>query len=586
METSARELLKKFRVADLKEVLRSTGGLVSGTKGTLLQRVYGMLHDESMCRTIEEQYQQQFGSLPENHVSPSFDLGSRSDSYDTPAQASLPRQTTRFIDNPFLIDEVRVFGPIGMLEGHAVPGWDAREFHCRLTSHHLSLLANPSFRLFLRCGDTAKPTAAAVGVVDFFPVNTTWEINGQHVTPNPTGRCKPLEITPFLRKPQGLASTLRLVAKRHHQQQLTFPTSTIEVVIAGVQSANVVLDQIIHTPEHQGRQFVIQQLQGDSSGDIITADEQNVKLTCPLTITRLKFPCRSTRCTHLQCFDARPFLMANEQKVSWRCPICNRHIKCSELRVDDFTQSILEGTGSDVKQVTLKSDGSWSLDTPRGSSPSKPPPPSSSSRQSTSSGEPEAKASKQTAHPTTSSSSSASMTSGGLGQMLAMPTPLPSSGMAHGMRGTGAMGVGMGGVEVQSTTAASSSLGDRMGGGVSAAPSLRYADGRPQPGGSTESSMLDFDQLFGQMPSAEWDALFQEVAPASRSFAPMSFPAYRTDHLQLNPFALSYPTATATATAATMAPLAFSSTAPAATSYEQLHTSQPSGTEDEPICLD
>ena len=39
---------------------------------------------------------------------------------------------------------------------------------------------------------------------------------------------------------------------------------------------------------------------------------------------RMTTPCRSSTCDHLQCFDASLYLMMNEKKPKWVCPVCNK----------------------------------------------------------------------------------------------------------------------------------------------------------------------------------------------------------------------------------------------------------------------
>ena len=39
---------------------------------------------------------------------------------------------------------------------------------------------------------------------------------------------------------------------------------------------------------------------------------------------RMTTPCRSSTCDHLQCFDASLYLMMNEKKPKWQCPVCNK----------------------------------------------------------------------------------------------------------------------------------------------------------------------------------------------------------------------------------------------------------------------
>lgn len=49
---------------------------------------------------------------------------------------------------------------------------------------------------------------------------------------------------------------------------------------------------------------------------------------------RMTTPCRSSTCDHLQCFDASLYLMMNEKKPKWQCPVCNKsgmHILTCDL---------------------------------------------------------------------------------------------------------------------------------------------------------------------------------------------------------------------------------------------------------------
>ena len=60
-------------------------------------------------------------------------------------------------------------------------------------------------------------------------------------------------------------------------------------------------------------------------------------------------PCRSSTCDHLQCFDASLYLMMNEKKPKWQCPVCNKsgmHIlTCLQLKISlcyFFSRQILQ----------------------------------------------------------------------------------------------------------------------------------------------------------------------------------------------------------------------------------------------------
>ena len=51
---------------------------------------------------------------------------------------------------------------------------------------------------------------------------------------------------------------------------------------------------------------------------------------------RMQLPCRAGTCSHLQCFDATTFLMMNEKKATWTCPVCDRPAPFHKLMTDRF----------------------------------------------------------------------------------------------------------------------------------------------------------------------------------------------------------------------------------------------------------
>jgi len=49
---------------------------------------------------------------------------------------------------------------------------------------------------------------------------------------------------------------------------------------------------------------------------------------------RMTVPCRASTCNHLQCYDAATYLMMNEKKPTWTCPVCDRPADFSKLNID------------------------------------------------------------------------------------------------------------------------------------------------------------------------------------------------------------------------------------------------------------
>jgi E3 SUMO-protein ligase PIAS1 len=86
-----------------------------------------------------------------------------------------------------------------------------------------------------------------------------------------------------------------------------------------------------------------------------------MSLKDPISTLRISTPCRSTVCTHNQCFDAESFLQLQEQAPTWTCPICNKTISYEGLAVDQYVEEILSKVRS-ADQVTIQPNGEWSTD--------------------------------------------------------------------------------------------------------------------------------------------------------------------------------------------------------------------------------
>lgn len=83
-------------------------------------------------------------------------------------------------------------------------------------------------------------------------------------------------------------------------------------------------------------------------------------LVCPLGKVRMSTPCKSVTCKHIPCFDALVYLRMNEKKPSWICPVCYRPAYYQDLIIDGYFMEVLENTASNVTEVSLNLDGSWS----------------------------------------------------------------------------------------------------------------------------------------------------------------------------------------------------------------------------------
>ncbi|KAL9079722.1 MAG: hypothetical protein Q9157_001395 [Trypethelium eluteriae] len=106
------------------------------------------------------------------------------------------------------------------------------------------------------------------------------------------------------------------------------------------------------------KQKVIDEMITRANDPDIVATSSIMSLKDPISTLRIQIPCRSTVCTHHQCFDVASFLQLQEQAPTWTCPVCTKVISFEALVVDQYVQDILARTSAD--QVTIEPDGKWS----------------------------------------------------------------------------------------------------------------------------------------------------------------------------------------------------------------------------------
>lgn len=93
--------------------------------------------------------------------------------------------------------------------------------------------------------------------------------------------------------------------------------------------------------------------------DDIQVGPSPLSLKDPLSGMRITKPIRSSKCSHLQCFDARWWLESNRSHPQWHCPHCNKELKFGDIICDGYFLSILRTVPDSYDEVTLESNGEW-----------------------------------------------------------------------------------------------------------------------------------------------------------------------------------------------------------------------------------
>ncbi|VDM53944.1 unnamed protein product [Angiostrongylus costaricensis] len=110
--------------------------------------------------------------------------------------------------------------------------------------------------------------------------------------------------------------------------------------------------------EHVTRDLIRARLIGSSDDDIAMA-QLKISLLCPLSRTRITLPGRCKNCSHLQCFDLFNYLLMNEKRPTWRCPVCSDWAPFKNIIIDGYFKTILASVDKEAVEVELLVDGSY-----------------------------------------------------------------------------------------------------------------------------------------------------------------------------------------------------------------------------------
>jgi len=127
-------------------------------------------------------------------------------------------------------------------------------------------------------------------------------------------------------------------------------------------SSEQLLDRLVRKgkrPPDYTRDLIMKKLTDDDDG--IATTNLKVTVSCPLGKMRMTMPCRPTTCDHLQCFDASLFLMMNEKKPTWTCPVCDSPARYEDLMIDGYFEEVIKSPllPDEENEIILNQDGSW-----------------------------------------------------------------------------------------------------------------------------------------------------------------------------------------------------------------------------------
>ncbi|KAF9955343.1 SUMO ligase siz1 [Modicella reniformis] len=194
-----------------------------------------------------------------------------------------------------------------------------------------------------------------------FPHVCEVKVNGRVLDANLRG----MKNKPGTVSPANITRLCRLETGDPNKIEFIYANSTKRYYVSTHLVKKFSVESIVSEVEHGkflSKEKMLQILEDRNKDDEIMATSSTLSLKCPLGFQRIKIPCRSSYCQHLQCFDAFTFFNLNEQTPTWTCPVCNRSMHSwEEIVVDGYFKDILSSTPYNLESITVQADGTWEL---------------------------------------------------------------------------------------------------------------------------------------------------------------------------------------------------------------------------------
>ncbi|CAE7007728.1 hypothetical protein PTNB85_01306 [Pyrenophora teres f. teres] len=376
---------------DLKKILKEEGSSQTGNKAALQARVIGLISNAVSKSDAEQLRRLQYRVQHHGEAPPPATTSPVAPPYTQPAppipngygmangyQASgaarpylpygrdqpsvPPPPTTFFKESPFFTILDLVLGGMTLEaspshRNHLTKSLIINEAVCRR-------LKDDSARLLLFSA-IEQPLAPYTRLDIAFPSQIEVRVNEEEVKANykglknKPGSTRPVDITDFIRtkianQRNTVNITYALTQKARPEKYNLFiylvRKYSIDELTQRIKQRNVIT-----------RQSVLSEMLEKANDPDIEVGSSVMSLKDPISTLRIVTPCRSTVCTHNQCFDAESFLQLQEQAPTWTCPICNKTISYEALAVDQYVEEILN-KARNTDQVTIKPSGEWSTE--------------------------------------------------------------------------------------------------------------------------------------------------------------------------------------------------------------------------------
>ncbi|CAG2106647.1 unnamed protein product, partial [Medioppia subpectinata] len=173
--------------------------------------------------------------------------------------------------------------------------------------------------------------------------------------------CRPFNVSRYCRLGRNDIQFSLSTKNSEYVLPTLFEVSIVKVLTAQLFSSLLTIDSKNWLTTNATNVLISRRV-GHNAGDdgiSLLDDSIRVSLMCPLSQRRLRIPCRTVTCQHIECFDGQSFFAANEWRSEWLCPICQALADTSALRVDTYFQKVLAKTPESVTTIRVKNGGSY-----------------------------------------------------------------------------------------------------------------------------------------------------------------------------------------------------------------------------------
>ncbi|CAB4251860.1 similar to Saccharomyces cerevisiae YDR409W SIZ1 SUMO/Smt3 ligase that promotes the attachment of sumo to proteins [Maudiozyma barnettii] len=215
------------------------------------------------------------------------------------------------------------------------------------------------YKLFLFCHEVTAYKRKGPEEIKF-PFLNEISMNGKKITDNvrgiknKPGTAKPADLTNFISD-----NGSNVVEILYAQTSKDFKATCY--LVSEFSPEMLVQQQVLQRPKISRSvtlSFIKKTLSEESDDDFVTTS-MILSLQCPISYTKMKYPAKSAKCDHIQCFDALWYLHSQRQVPTWLCPICSKVIHFEQLEISEYVEDIIRQSSDDVEQVQINTNGDW-----------------------------------------------------------------------------------------------------------------------------------------------------------------------------------------------------------------------------------